>query len=154
MLCITEVYEGSALEAVKVLLRQYAKARDFDAALKNFDRELAQLPGKYAAPTGALLLATYDGVAAACVALQALKDGVCEMKRLYVLPNFRRKGIAKALSIQLLQIAKDIGYTTMKLDTHPNMLAAHHLYKSLGFKATARYNENPIEGILFFERIL
>jgi len=152
MLQIIEVSTLSQIQQIQFLFQEYAAARNFDAALKDFDRELANLPGKYIAPKGALLLALWDDAAVGCIAFQPLSDTICEMKRMYVKPEFRGKDIGKALIENLLTIAKKRQYDIMRLDTHPTMLAAHQLYAQFGFQEIERYNDNPIEGIRFFER--
>ncbi|MFK7933015.1 MAG: site-specific tyrosine recombinase XerD [Saprospiraceae bacterium] len=139
------------LAAVRKLLYEYATWRGFDAALGKFEEEIAQLPYRYAAPTGVLLLATYDEKTAGCVALQKIDEGIGEMKRMYVSPDFRGEKIGQQLIQVLLAEAKQLGYTTMRLDTHPSMQKAQQLYQAMGFREIERYNNNPIEGIRFFE---
>ncbi|MEM6700820.1 MAG: GNAT family N-acetyltransferase [Bacteroidota bacterium] len=154
MLQITEALNSSEIQQVRHIFQEYAVTRGFDDALKGFEEELANLPGKYAAPSGALLLAKWKKEAVGCVAFRALSDSICEMKRMYVKPTFRGKGIGKALVVHLLDVAKARSYKSMCLDTHPTMLVAHQLYAQFGFKEIERYNDNPIEGIRFFERTL
>jgi ribosomal protein S18 acetylase RimI-like enzyme len=142
------------LQAVRDLLLAYAQSRGFDAALGDFQTELSQLPGKYAPPGGCLLLAKSDGIACGCIAFQALAAGICEMKRLYVKPDQRGRGIARALCAELIRQAEAAAYQIMRLDTHPSMLAAQGLYQQLGFVEISRYNANPTPGIRFFEKQL
>lgn len=142
---------NESLHAVRSILVQYAGLRRYDIALGNFQHELNQLPGKYSPPGGCLLLASWQSIPAGVVAYQTIGDGVCEMKRMFVLPEFQGKGIGKALALHLIEEAKKAGFTRMKLDTHPWMTQALRLYEKLGFVATARYNDNPTAGIRFFE---
>lgn len=119
---------------------------------------MAAMPGKYSPPRGELLLAHDDatGVALGCIGLRPLPgvsdDRVCEMKRLYVQPMGRGKGVAKALVVELLKVAERLGYEEMRLDTLPHMVAATAIYKNLGFGEVARYYETPIEGTIFLGR--
>ncbi|MEM7659139.1 MAG: GNAT family N-acetyltransferase [Bacteroidota bacterium] len=142
------------IDAIRTLLRTYAESRGHDAALGDFEWEMKELPGKYGPPLGCLLLAKQEGVAAACVAFQPLEEGICEMKRMYVAPEFRGKGIARALCQALIEEAMAAGCTHMRLDTHPSMTAAQQLYQQLGFEEISRYNQNPTPGIRFFEKRL
>ncbi len=114
------------------------------------EAELAELPGGY----DAILVAREGEEVVGCVALRPLEDGVCEMKRLYVRPGARGAGTGRALVEASIARARQLGYATMRLDTLPTMSAAQALYLSLGFRQIERYNDNPIEGVLFFELTL
>jgi putative acetyltransferase len=114
------------------------------------DEELAALPSGYEA----LLVARIDGEVVGCVALNELGAGACEMKRLYVRPAGRGSGTGRALVEASIAKAREVGYSVMRLDTLPTMDAARALYLSLGFRPIERYNDNPIEGVLFFELAL
>jgi ribosomal protein S18 acetylase RimI-like enzyme len=148
---IFQVYTGENLEFTKTLFEEYAESLDFDLDFQNFDKELADFPGDYAPPKGCLLLAKDEDKIAGCVALRELSEGVCEMKRLYVKPQFRGFGIGKILAEAVIQEAHKIGYARMRLDTAPSMQAARALYMSLGFKKINPYRYNPIEGAVFME---
>jgi putative acetyltransferase len=129
------------------------------ACLDDFEREVASLPGAYGPPGGTLLLAVADetggrSAAAGCVALRKWDEGACEMKRLYVRPEFRGNGAGRALVEDLIAIAQSMGYQRMLLDTLPSMRPAHELYRSLGFREIAPYQKTPIPGALFFELVL
>ena len=121
-----------------------------DLCFQGFEEELATLPGDYAAPHGALLLATVDDVLAGCGAFRPLPDvdypNACEMKRLYVRKAFRRFGLGRLLARQLMDRAIEAGYSTMLLDTLDDMEAARNLYETLGFEEIPPYYFNPVPG--------
>jgi putative acetyltransferase len=134
------------------LFLEYAQSLGFDLCFQNFDQELAGLPGDYAPPEGRLLLAEYDGQLAACVALHKLGPDTCEMKRLYLRPQFRGKGLGRTLAERIIAEARQIGYRRMRLDTvEPVMKDAVAMYRKLGFKEIAPYRPNPMAGTLYME---
>jgi ribosomal protein S18 acetylase RimI-like enzyme len=118
---------------------------------QDFDGELKELPGEYAPPYGCLLLAEYEKQTAGCVALREFAQCICEMKRLHVRPEFRGKGIGRALILAVIEEAQRIGYARMRLDTLPSMKEAITLYRSLGFKEIEPYRYNPVKGAIFME---
>jgi ribosomal protein S18 acetylase RimI-like enzyme len=138
------------LEETRTIFREYAAQLGIDLCFQGFDAELAQLPGDYGPPGGALLLATVDGSVAGCGALRALPDvdfpNACEMKRLFVRPAFRRFGIGRVLAQALFDRGLQLGYSNLLLDTLDDMEAARGLYASLGFEEIAPYYFNPIPG--------
>jgi|SRR5712671_1789267 len=134
------------------LFLEYAKSLGFSLCFQNFDEELAGLPGDYAPPQGRLLLGEYDSQVAGCVALHKLEAGICEMKRLYLRPPFRGKGLGGVLAEHIIAEARQIGYERMRLDTvEPVMKDAVAMYRRLGFKEIAAYCANPIAGALYME---
>jgi putative acetyltransferase len=139
------------LEVVGRLLVEYVDSLGFDLVFQNFEAELANLPGEYAAPEGCLLLAKYQGQPAGCVALRKLSDGICEGKRLYVRPQFRGLKIGRKLMEHIIAEARRIGYHAIQGDTVPSMQIAQALYASLGFKEIEPYCRNPVEGAKFIE---
>jgi ribosomal protein S18 acetylase RimI-like enzyme len=151
---IEPVERGPDLAVARELFLEYAASLDFDLAFQDFDRELVELPGRYAPPHGAILLAFDGDHAAGCVALRPLEPAVCEMKRLYVRPGWRRRGIGRALAEEAIGRARRLGYATMRLDTVPSMTDALALYRALGFVDIAPYTANPIPGARFLERAL
>jgi GNAT superfamily N-acetyltransferase len=151
MLKIVIAESEEHLYQIRGLFKDYTDSLGFDLSFQNFDKEFAELPGKYASPDGRLLIAIYDEIIAGCVALRKFENNICEMKRLYVRSEFRRKGIGKALSIAIISAAREIGYSAMRLDTVPWMKEAIALYHSLGFIDIPAYRFNPIPGTIYME---
>jgi putative acetyltransferase len=141
------VRDESDLVEVRGLLREYATSLAFPLDFQDFDRELAELPGAYAPPRGALLLARGQG----CVALRPLGDTTCEMKRLYVRPQARGAGLGRKLAETIVAEARRLEYARMRLDTVPGMETAQALYEQLGFREIAPYTTNPVAGTRFLE---
>ena len=140
------------LAAVRALFRAYANSLSFDLGFQGFEDELAGLPGKYAPPAGAILLAWLGDAAVGCVAMRDLGDGVCEMKRLYLDPRARGHGIGRALIAGLIAVARAAGYRAMRLDTLPGEHdQAIALYRLFGFVEIEAYCFNPMPGIKYFE---
>jgi putative acetyltransferase len=134
------------------LFLEYAQSLGFSLCFQSFDKELAELPGDYAPPAGRLLLAEHEGQLAGCVALHKLDPGICEMKRLYLRPQFRGKGLGRALADSIIAEARSIGYQRMRLDTiEPIMKDAVAMYRQFGFKEIAPYRPNPIAGAMYME---
>ena len=153
---VTDATSDEQLDAVRTLMRSFVTwhrerhvddlhliDRYFDGAA--FDHEVADLPGKYARPAGRLLLASVDGRAAGCVALRSLGDGSSEMKRMFVDPAFRGRGVGGALAVQVIDEARSAGYQTMRLDTSVRQLEAIRLYERLGFTRIGPYYDLPAE---------
>ena len=146
---IVEVCGDEDLERIRELFAEYARALPFDLSFQNFEEELRALPGRYAPPSGRMLLAKCGDAFAGCVALRQIGEEVCEMKRLFVRPALRGKGIGKALAQAILEEARGIGYKRMRLDTV--LEPAKSLYRSLGFREIPPYQHVPIEGVMFME---
>jgi putative acetyltransferase len=146
---LVEVSSATDLRDVRSLFEEYARSLDFDLSFQGFERELEELPGRYARPSGRLYLARLEGEAAGCIASRRIGEGTCEMKRLFVRPAFQRRGLARALAGTLIAEMRAAGCAEMKLDTVPAMRAAVALYESLGFRDVAAYTENPIPGARF-----
>ena len=140
------------ISQARELFLEYAQSLGFSLCFQNFDQELANLPGEYAPPAGRLLLAECAGQLAGCVALHRLDDTICEMKRLYLRPQFRGKGLGRTLADKIIAEARAIGYPSMRLDTvEPVMRDAVAMYRKLGFREIAPYCKNPIAGALYME---
>ncbi|VTR99291.1 acetyltransferase family protein : GCN5-related N-acetyltransferase OS=Acidovorax ebreus (strain TPSY) GN=Dtpsy_0284 PE=4 SV=1: Acetyltransf_1 [Gemmata massiliana] len=140
------------LQTVRVLFQDYADALGIDLGFQNFAEELAGLPGKYAPPSGCILLAEVDGQPAGVVALKPLEGNACEMKRLYVRSPFRKEGVGRTLAERIIQEAKQLGYRRIRLDTiAPIMGKAVALYRALGFEEIPPYCDNPVPGAVFME---
>ena len=146
------------LAATRVIFRDYAQSLGIDLCFQNFEAELAALPGEYAPPQGALLLALVDAEVAGCGALRALPGSdyanACEMKRLYVRPAYRKFGLGRLLAQALFDRGRQAGYSAMLLDTLDEMEAARGLYASLGFEEIPPYYFNPVPGAHYLKAVL
>lgn len=147
---LTTPQTTSDLDGLRDLFRIYAQSLTVDLCFQNFEEELLSLPGEYASPRGALLLATVDGAYAGCCALRPI-DGVdypnaCEMKRLFVQPAYRGLGLGRQLAEAILDAARLAGYDCVLLDTLDDMESARALYEDLGFEDIPPYYFNPIAG--------
>ena len=154
MLDIYPAKTNEDIEAARSVLGEYLAWRESEKSiscqeLRAFRKQLADLPAEFAEPGGCLLLAEYGEQPVGCVGLRDLGDGACEMKRLYVRPEWRGRGIGKSLAKEVIEKAKTIGYGRMRIDTFDG--AAKALYASLGFEEIEPYRYNPIEGVVFME---
>jgi GNAT superfamily N-acetyltransferase len=150
-----QVQSESQIEQVRELFLEYARSLGFSLCFQNFDQELANLPGDYSPPHGRLLLAEFEGELAGCVALHKLEDEICEMKRLYLRPQFRGKGLGRALATRIIAEARDLGYSRLRLDTVESaMQDAVAMYLKLGFRKIDAYCENPMPSALYLELVL
>jgi GNAT superfamily N-acetyltransferase len=141
-------------DAVRSILVEYAQSLGFELCFQGFQAELDSLPGRYSPPSGRLLIANTPSGLAGVVALRDLGSGSCEMKRLYIRPAHRGRGLGRRLCESLIAEAHRIGYRAMKLDTVPQMHDAQRLYDRLGFRDTPPYCENPVPGARFMELTL
>jgi GNAT superfamily N-acetyltransferase len=148
---VVQAVSEMQINIARELFVEYAKSLNIDLCFQNFDKEVNGLPGDYALPQGRLLLATFESMVAGCVALKRISDEVCEMKRLYVRSELRGKGIGKRLTTDLMEQARAIGYTQMRLDTLPLMKEAITLYRSLGFESIAPFRDLAVPGALFMQ---
>ena len=131
------------------LVREYAASLDVDLSFQNFEQELEHFSTEYAAPTGAFILAEDAGQFIACIGVRQFADDVGEIKRLYVAPAARGRGLGRVLVERIIAGAKQLGYRGLLLDTLPFMKEAQSLYLSMGFKPTTAYRFNPIAGSAF-----
>ena len=148
---IQEATSTTELDMLRDLFREYEKFLQVDLCFQGFEQELANLPGKYAPPDGALLLALRNEQPVGCVALRKLEENICEMKRLYVKPQGRGTGLGKKLAEEIITIARQRGYMLMRLDTLETLTEAVSLYQRLGFRQVPPYYDNPLPGALYWE---
>jgi ribosomal protein S18 acetylase RimI-like enzyme len=159
ILSLTASPSPEELAVVRRLFREYAASLGFDLGFQGFEQELAGLPGEYAPPRGRLLLALAEGPASGplesralgCVALKPIDCESCEMKRLYVAPAQRGRGLGRRLAERVIAEARAIGYRRMRLDSIETMKEALGLYRSLGFRPIPPYRYNPILGAVYLE---
>jgi putative acetyltransferase len=143
------------IEQVRTLFLEYGSSLGFSLCFQSFDEEMKNLPGAYGPPSGVLLLARCADHAAGCIALRKLGTGICEMKRLYVRPDDRGRGLGRMLVERLIAEARMIDYELMRLDTIESaMKDAVELYRRMGFKEIAPYSKVPIESALWMELLL
>jgi GNAT superfamily N-acetyltransferase len=141
------------IEAVRTLFHEYQRFLDVDLCFQGFAEELATLPGRYAPPRGRLLLALEGTHAAGGVALRPLEeDGVCEMKRLFVRPAYRGRGLGDRLAMLIVNEATALGYAIMRLDTLDTLDSAMRMYAAMGFQRRTPYYANPLPGVVYWER--
>ena len=148
---IREATSSEDYEVAQRLFQSYARSLDFDLDFLNFTEEVATLPGCYSPPAGCIFLATHRDQSVGCVALRPLEPRICEMKRLFALPEFRGMGIGRALAQAVIAHARKLGYERMRLDTVASMRAANLLYVCLGFRPTEPYCHNPQPDASFYE---
>jgi ribosomal protein S18 acetylase RimI-like enzyme len=149
---IVQVVSSPEITEAKALFEEYADWIGLDLAFQGFDDELARLPGEYAPPRGALLLAIDGDAALGCVGLRPFDwPRVAELKRLYVRPQGRGKGLGLLLTQAALSLGRNAGYEHVRLDTLPTMGSAQRLYEALGFHEIGAYRFNPVDGARYLE---
>ena len=156
MLTMLEAETAEAIATARQLIEEYAAWLEFKLCFQGFEDEMRSLPGKYAPPAGRLLLALWNGKPAGVIALRPLEEpGLCEMKRLYVRPEFRGHNIGRLLAERIIREAAEIGYSRMRLDTVAGKMdSAIAMYRELGFKETDPYYQTPVGHTLFMELTL
>ncbi len=149
---LTQARTADDIKHARSLFEEYAAGLGVSLCFQNFDQEVANLPGDYAPPSGRLLLARVGDEVAGCIALRRLDDSICEMKRLYIRPGSRGKGLGGKMVDAILNEAKMIGYSKMRLDTMPGKMdEAIKLYRSIGFKEIPAYYDTPFGDTLYME---
>ena len=152
MLTIKVANDVETVRTVQTLWEEYWKGLGLPREFQGFAEELRTLPGKYAAPTGALAIAYVDGFPAGTVALRPLGMDACEVKRLYVRPRFRRRGVGRGLMAWIIEQARLLGYRTVHGDTLPTMSDAMQMYREIGFHVMDHpYSNNPTPGAIYLE---
>lgn len=136
------------------LFSEYANSLNISLDFQNFNKELGIINSMYGSPTGCLLLVYEKDLPIACAAYRQIGEGVCELKRMYIKPDFRKQGIGQQLVDLLCDKAKQNGYFLMRLDTLDTMLPALSLYRKNGFKAIEAYYHNPNDGVVYMEKQL
>ena len=151
---MVQAQTAAELDAVRELFDEYQRGLGVDLGFQGFAEELATLPGRYAPPGGRLLLALDGTHAAGCVALRALEEDVCEMKRLFVRPAYRGHGLGYQLATQIVNEATALGYSLMRLDTLDTLDSAMRMYATMGFQRRMPYYANPLSGVVYWELAL
>ena len=149
-LTIVEAATSADFAVGRAMFEEYSRAIDIDLCFQDFAAELDRLSVMYAPPAGALLLARSDSGVAGCAGLRKLRDDICEMKRLYVRPEFRGRGLGRRMAEEIARRARELGYRTLVLDTLGTMEAAQGLYVSMGFKPATSYYVNPLPNVKYF----
>ncbi|HBJ79384.1 GNAT family N-acetyltransferase [Fusobacterium varium] len=139
------------LENIKLLFNEYTTMLGVNLAFQGYDEEIKNLPGKYALPYGRLYIAYYNNKAAGCIALRKFENDGCEMKRLFVRPEYRHLKIGKKLVDKIIEDARELKYKYMVLDTLSNLHEAVSLYRKSGFQEVEAYYENPLDNVLYFK---
>ena len=151
---VIHVQTPQHIEEIRRLFREYEQFPGVDLCFQGFESELAGLPGRYGPPSGALVMALDGEQAAGCVAMREIEEGICEMKRLYVRPRYREASLGRKLACSIIEQAAALGYTLMRLDTLDTLKQAMGLYESLDFKKIGPYYDNPLPGVVYWERAL
>lgn len=158
--CVTAInfFQAQSEKEIRTaqqLFHDYEASLGISLCFQNFAQEVAGLPGDYAPPEGRLLLVRAEDQVAGCIALRKIGAGICEMKRLYVRPEFRGMGVGRRLAERIIEEARSLRYRRMRLDTLPGRMdSAIALYRSLGFKEVPAYYNNPVPDAIFMELML
>jgi len=148
------VHSETEYEAAKRLFIDYQKELDVDLCFQSFNEELEKLPDHYGPPNGGLILLKKEDHYFACAGVRKIGPQICELKRMYVEPEFRGNGYSKIILDEIFKIARTLKYQKMQLDTLPKLKAGIHLYQRNGFYEISSYYPNPIEGVQYFEKDL
>jgi putative acetyltransferase len=152
---LRQAISANDVQEVRELFAEYHSGLGINLCFQQFDKEVSELPGEYVPPEGSLLIAGENDQVAGCIALRKLEEGTCEMKRLYVRPEFRGTGLGRTLAQTIIDVAREAGYKRMRLDTLPGKMdQAIAMYRKLGFRNIPSYYNNPVEGAVFMELVL
>jgi len=152
VITFAQAVSAADVALARTLFKEYEQSIGVSLCFQNFDQELANLPGDYAPPSGRLLLVRVDDQIAGCIALRKLDDSTSEMKRLYLRPEFRGRGLGEPIVQTLIHEAKLIGYSKIRLDTIPGRMdQAINLYRSIGSKEIPAYYDTPFDDTLYME---
>lgn len=151
---IIDANQSSQLASAAELFLEYAKSLPFSLEYQGFTAELESLPGKYAPPTGAILLAVNDDAPVGCVAIRPHSGRECEIKRFFVQPQARGRGVGHQLLAAAIERAKLLGYESICLDSSADMIAARRTYEAAGFRPCERYNDDPDPTTVYFRLML
>ncbi len=154
MIELIEARTEQDIAAARKLFQEYTDSLGIDLTFQNYEQELEQIETIYQPPSGSLILIKYKDSFVGCVGLKKLDKPNCEMKRLYLTPKIRGKGLGKILCEKIIEKTKQFGYKRIRLDTLPSMTAARALYRNLGFHPIKPYYHNPIPGTIYMELIL
>lgn len=155
MVEIIQAQNSRHIDETRTLFAEYAAWLGVNLCFQNFEKEVAELPGAYAPPTGRLFLAIENDQVAGCVALRKLEEGIGEMKRLYVRPEYRGQGLGRKLTELIIEVAREVGYQRLRLDTLPGKMdQAIAMYRSLGFRDIEKYYDNPYDTAAYMELML
>ncbi|MBS1542234.1 MAG: GNAT family N-acetyltransferase [Bacteroidetes bacterium] len=141
-------------QVARDLFREYAATLSVDLCFQNFDKELQEIDLQYGSPAGALMLVMRDGRAIGCGAIRKLEGKVGELKRMYLRPDARGLGVGSKLLSKCFEVARRLGYDTLRLDTLPEMTDAQAMYRKHGFYEISSYRSNPVKGSLYMEKRL
>ncbi len=151
-LTLIQVTIDDQIQSARELFKEYEASIGVSLCFQSFDKELAELPGKYAPPSGRLLLAYFDNQLVGCIALRKIDEQTCEMKRLFLRSTARGKGVGRKLVESIIEEARIIGYERIRLDTMPGRMdTAIALYEAVGFKEIAPYYDTPVGDTKFME---
>lgn len=151
MIKISQAVNPEQMKIAKKLIISYSRSLRVSLDFQDFEAEMNDFPGQYSPPRGSVLLAYLGSEPAGCVALRPLTGSICEMKRLFVLPEYRGHSLGFSLAKAVISEAKGKGYDFMRLDTLPEMTTAQYMYEKLGFSEIPPYRKNPVQGSRFLE---
>lgn len=135
----------------KQLFKEYSDSLNFSLSFQNIDNELDNIPGKYSKPNGCIILAWDNFTPIGCIGMRPLDELTCEIKRLYLKPNYRGLGLGRLLTKNIIAYSRKREYLKACLDTTSKMKKAISIYKSLGFVEISAYYNNPLPDVIFFE---